>query len=48
MSSEKEVYEAPVLTKVGTFETITQAATSGSMLDASFPRGTSANLLTFS
>lgn len=41
-------YETPELTEVGTFETITKAATTGSQLDGTFPRGTPGSELTFS
>lgn len=45
---EKERYERPVLTRVGTFESITQHASSGNALDSGFPAGASASSLTFS
>lgn len=45
---DKREYEAPTLTVVGTFEEITQAATTGSTLDATRPTGTPVSELTFS
>ena len=47
MASKKQ-YETPALTVVGTFESITQGASSGSTLDATFPTGTPFGDLTFS
>ena len=47
MASKKQ-YEAPVLTVVGTFETITQAASTGFALDGGFPVGTPVSDITFS
>ena len=46
--TEKKTYETPTVAVVGTFESITQAATSGSTLDATFPGGTPTEDLTFS
>lgn len=48
MNEARKAYEAPTLAVVGTFETITQAASSGGRLDATFPDGTPASQLTFS
>jgi hypothetical protein len=47
MASKKQ-YETPALTVVGTFESITQGASTGNALDATFPQGTPFNQLTFS
>lgn len=44
----KQAYEAPALSVVGTFETITQSTGAGSKLDAAFPGGTPFEDLTFS
>jgi hypothetical protein len=44
----KQAYEAPALSVVGTFESITQSTGVGSKLDAAFPSGTPFNELTFS
>jgi len=41
-------YETPDLIEVGTFENLTNAATSGSQLDNTFPAGTPFSDLTFS
>lgn len=41
-------YETPDLIEVGTFEELTNAATNGSQLDATFPQGTPFADLTFS
>lgn len=46
--ASKGNYEAPALTVVGTFETITQAAGTGSFTDALFPPRTPFADLTFS
>lgn len=48
MTTEKTVYEAPAMTSLGSFETLTQGASSGSALDATFPTGTPFGDLTFS
>lgn len=45
---QKMDYVAPVLTVVGTFETITQGSSDGEDLDAAFPVGTPRGELTFS
>lgn len=44
----KSVYERPSLAKVGSIEEVTQAASSGGQLDASFPVTTPFADLTFS
>ncbi|CAN5359957.1 lasso peptide [soil metagenome] len=44
----KVVYEAPSITEVGTFESLTQGASTGTTLDATFPAGTPFGDLTFS
>ncbi|MDT0577068.1 putative RiPP precursor [Croceicoccus sp. F390] len=44
----KPTYERPEMVELGSFESMTQAATTGSMLDAAFPAGTPASDLTFS
>lgn len=44
----KAVYEAPTVAEVGTFETITQGSTNGSVLDGTFAVGTPQDQLTFS
>ena len=41
-------YERPLLTVLGSFETLTQGAGDGANLDAFFPTGTSLSELTFS
>lgn len=46
--ASKKLYEAPALTVVGTFESITQAAARGAATDALFPPGTPFGDLTFS
>lgn len=48
MTNAKTVYEAPAMTSLGSFETLTQGASSGSQLDATFPTGTPFGDLTFS
>ena len=48
MMSEKPAYEAPAIVSLGSFETLTQGAATGSQLDASFPTGTPFGDLTFS
>nr|WP_315051108.1 lasso RiPP family leader peptide-containing protein [uncultured Brevundimonas sp.] len=48
MSNEKTVYEAPAMTSLGSFETLTQGGASGTRLDATFPTGTPFSDLTFS
>ena len=48
MTNDKTVYEAPAMTSLGSFETLTQGASSGSQLDATFPTGTPFGELTFS
>lgn len=47
-NTQKKSYEAPRLSKVGSFEAVTQAAGKGSLLDANFPVGTPFGELTFS
>jgi hypothetical protein len=37
---EKEKYETPVLTRIGSFEDITQGGSPGHHVDVSFPIGT--------
>lgn len=44
----KTIYETPMVADLGTFETITQGATTGNALDAPFPVGTPNEELTFS
>lgn len=48
MNEARKVYEAPTLAVVGTFETITQAASNGNATDATFPNNTPFAQLTFS
>ncbi|WP_240484590.1 lasso RiPP family leader peptide-containing protein [Brevundimonas nasdae] len=48
MTNAKTVYEAPAMTSLGSFETLTQGASRGSALDATFPTGTPFGDLTFS
>ncbi len=48
MTTAKTAYEAPAMTSLGSFETLTQGASSGSQLDATFPTGTPFGELTFS
>lgn len=45
---ERQEYETPSLTVHGSIETITQAAGTGTALDADFPRNTPFTDLTFS
>ena len=45
---EKDEYETPNLTVHGSIETITQGASEGTILDATFPVGTPFGDLTFS
>ena len=45
---ERQEYETPSLTVHGSIETITQAAGTGTSLDADFPRNTPFDDLTFS
>lgn len=47
-NTQKKSYEAPRLNKVGSFEEVTQGASKGSSLDATFPVGTPFGQLTFS
>lgn len=42
------VYEKPVLTQVGSLETLTQGHSTGQKLDSSFPTSTPKGDLTFS
>lgn len=42
------LYEKPLVERVGSFEEITQAASNGNALDASFPQDTPFSELTFS
>lgn len=44
----KQVYEAPQLEEMGSFEGLTQAGVKGNFLDATFPAGTPFSDLTFS
>jgi hypothetical protein len=44
----KVQYETPTLTRIGTFETITQHAAGGGFTDAAFPSHTPAGSLSFS
>ena len=44
----KSIYTAPRLVRHGSVEVVTKAATIGSQLDATFPRGTDDEDLTFS
>ena len=44
----KQQYEVPELTKIGSFEEVTQGESSGIRLDASFPTQTPFSELTFS
>jgi hypothetical protein len=44
----KAKYETPVLSRIGTFEAITQGGRGVTALDASFPAHTPIGLLTFS
>lgn len=48
MTTVKTPYEAPAMTSLGSFETLTQGGSSGSQLDATFPVGTPFTNLTFS
>lgn len=48
MTTEKTAYEAPAMTALGSFEALTQGASSGNLLDATFPTGTPFGDLTFS
>ena len=48
MTNDKAVYEAPAMTSLGSFETLTQGASVGTNLDATFPQGTAFGDLTFS
>lgn len=48
MSTHTSSYETPEITALGTFEQITQGASDGAKLDASFPVGTPKSDLTFS
>ncbi|MCE6953350.1 hypothetical protein LAZ40_15005 [Cereibacter sphaeroides] len=45
---QNPVYETPVLRVHGTLEMMTHGASTGSVLDASFPRGTPVEDITFS
>ncbi|MFZ5667776.1 MAG: lasso RiPP family leader peptide-containing protein [Pseudomonadota bacterium] len=45
---EKIAYTAPEIEDLGAFEEITQGASTGSAIDASFPVGTPFSQLTFS
>ncbi len=44
----KKSYKAPTFEDLGSFETLTQGASTGSALDAEFPSGTPFGDLTFS
>ena len=46
--NNKEAYEAPRLTPVGSFEALTKSATTGHALDVTFSAGTTVDQLTFS
>ncbi len=48
MTNAKTVYEAPAMTSLGSFETLTQGGSNGNVLDAAFPTGTPFSDLTFS
>lgn len=48
MNALKTQYETPTLDVVGSFESLTQGATTGTSTDANFPVGTSMAHLTFS
>lgn len=48
MDDGKLNYEAPKIAVLGTFEQITEGASDGTKLDASFPAGTPKPDLTFS
>jgi hypothetical protein len=45
---QKLPYDKPTLTPVGSFEAVTQHATTGHALDATFTAGTTMDQLTFS
>ncbi|NCO88117.1 MAG: putative RiPP precursor [Rhodobacterales bacterium] len=47
-STAKLAYETPVLECHGSMETLTQGTSSGTLIDAVFPRGTPLGELTFS
>lgn len=47
-NTQKKSYEAPRLKTVGSFEAVTQGASSGKKLDAGFPADTPFDALTFS
>lgn len=47
-NQEKLAYQAPALTVVGTFESITQAASTGNATDIAFASNTPISDLTFS
>jgi hypothetical protein len=44
----RAAYESPVLTRIGSFEDLTQGSSTGPHLDATFPSGTPDSKLTFS
>lgn len=44
----KQTYARPELTKIGTFESLTQGSQDGESLDATFPANTPRGELTFS
>ena len=44
----KAAYVAPSVTPLGSFESLTRGGTTGTALDATFPRGTPFGSLTFS
>jgi hypothetical protein len=46
--TKKDAYEAPALTKIGSFEALTQWASGGGYTDHAFGAGTPANDITFS
>jgi hypothetical protein len=45
---EKEVYEAPELTDIGSFEALTQGGAASGVTDAVYPVGTPSSQLLFS
>jgi len=47
-AEKREEYEAPKLESHGSIEEVTQGASSGNFLDATFPTGTPFDDLTFS
>jgi hypothetical protein len=47
-TADREQYESPSLTAHGSIESLTQGASSGNVLDATFPVGTPVGDITFS